>query len=160
MSDVERLSGHGMITVRCDLAKLKGFAVPDVRKVNDGIVWMSPDELLVTVPKADVPATIDKLEKALKGQHHLIVDVSDARAMFKLSGPNAREILAKGAPVDLSPDAFKPGDIRRTRIGQVAAAFWMVDADTFHIVCFTSVAGYLEEWLRHAARPEATISYF
>ena len=160
MSDVERLSGQGMITVRCDFAKLKGFAVPDVRKVNNGIVWMSPDELLVTVPKSDVPATIEKLEKALKGQHHLIVDVSDARAMFKLSGPNAREILAKGAPVDLSPDAFKPGDIRRTRIGQVAAAFWMVDADTFHIVCFTSVAGYLEEWLRHAARPEATISYF
>ena len=160
MSDVERLRGQGMITVRCDFAKLRGFAVPDIRKVKDGIVWMSPDELLMTMPKSDVSATVARLETTLKGQQHLIADVSDARAVFRLSGPNARETLAKGAPVDLSPDSFQPGDIRRTRIGQVAAAFWMVDAQTFHIVCFTSVAGYLEDWLRHAARPEATITHF
>lgn len=157
---VARINDLGMITLRCDISILTKITVPDTRKIVDNIAWMSPDELLVIVPKDDVPAVIAKLEDSVKGLHHLIADVSDARMMFQLSGPNAREVLAKGAPVDLSPDAFQPGDIRRTRIGQVAAAFWMVDAQTFRIICFTSVAGYLEEWLRHAARPEVTLSHF
>ncbi len=159
MSEVTRLTDRGMITLRADFASLKGITVPETRKVRDGVAWMSPDELLVMVPKSEVPAKLAELEKTLRG-HYLLADVSDARAVFSLTGDTAREILAKGAPVDMSPDAFEPGDIRRTRIGQVAAAFWMVDEQTINIVCFTSVAEYLEHWLRHAARPEAQISYF
>lgn len=157
---IARITDQGMITVRCDFANLTGISVPETRKIADDIAWMSPDELLVIVPKNEIPATIVKLEKTLASHHHLIADVSDARALFRLSGPNAREVLAKGAPVDMSPEAFRPGDIRRTRIGQVAAAFWMIDETTLHIVCFTSVSGYLEEWLQNACRPEATLSYF
>ncbi len=159
MSDVTRITDQGMITLRADFTSLKGITVPETRKIRDGIAWMSPDELLVLVPKSDVSAKLAELEKALNG-HYLLADVSDARAVFSLTGDWAREVLAKGAPVDLSPDAFKPGDLRRTRIGQVAAAIWMVDDRTFHIVCFTSVADYLEEWLRHASRSAAKLTYF
>ena len=159
MSDVTRITDQGMITLCADFASLKGIAVPETRKIRDGIAWMSPDELLIMVPKSDVPAKMAALEKSLSG-HYLLADVSDARAVFSLTGDMVREVLAKGAPVDMSQDVFKPGDIRRTRIGQVAAAFWMVDEQTINIVCFTSVSDYLEHWLRHAARPEAQISHF
>ena len=79
--------------------------------------------------------------------------MSDARAVFRLDGPGAREVLAKGAPVDLAPAAFGPGDFRRTRLGQVAAAFWMPEPEVFDLMCFRSVAGFVADWLATAARP-------
>ena len=65
---------------------------------------------------------------ALAGQHFLAVNVSDARSHLHVAGPGAREVLAKLCPVDLSPDAFTPGMVRRTRMAQIAAAFWLDDA--------------------------------
>ena len=153
---------RGMITLRGDLGETAfanalegatGLAVPSLRRGaydgDRGALWMSPDELLLMLPYGEVGETLTKLAKALDGQHHLAVDVSDARAVFRLEGSAAREVLAKGAPVDLSPDAFGDGDVRRTRIGQVAAAFTQVasEPDTFEIVCFRSYARYLWDWL-------------
>lgn len=153
-----------MITIRADLsdanvkAKIKaltGFAVPKPRRISggldNGLAWMSPDELLYLCPM-DAEATAAKLVAGIPG-HAMAVDVSFARAVFSISGDGTREVLAKGAPVDLSSGAFGAGDFRRTRIGQVAAAFWLEDEETqsFTIVCFASVAEYMFDWLSNAA---------
>ena len=64
-------------------------------------------------------------------------------------------MLAKGAPADLSRAAFGPGDFRRTRLGQIAAAFWQVEGagtETFELICFRSVAAHAFYWLGAAAR--------
>ena len=87
------------------------------------------------------------------------IDVSDARALFRIDGPGAREVLAKGAPVDLSPAAFGPGDFRRTRLGQVACAFWTPDGTSFELVCFRSVAAYVFGLLENAAKPGSEVGY-
>ena len=63
---------------------------------------MSTDELLVLVPYAEVEAKLAAMTNALSGTHALAVNVSDARAVFRVSGPVAREVLGKLAPVDLS----------------------------------------------------------
>lgn len=154
----------GMITIRADLsdakvkAKIKsltGHAVPKQRRINggqtDGLAWMSPDELLYFCP-SDVAETVAKLEAGIGG-HAMVVDVSHSRAVFSIAGTGTREVLAKGAPIDLSPEGFGKGDYRRTRIGQVAAAFWLEDvtSQTFAIVCFSSVAEYMFDWLSNAA---------
>jgi sarcosine oxidase subunit gamma len=151
----------GMITLRGDLAgsKLKsavksvtGLSVPKVNSVDfdgaTGVCWMSPDELLLVLSYDDVPGALDTLKDALEGQHHLAVDVSDARVVFTLDGPDAREVLAKLSPADLAPGAFGPGDIRRTRLGQVAAGMWMTGEESVTIVCFRSFGDYLELLLR------------
>ena len=152
---------RGMITLRGDLAKMKpvakdlGLSVPGMReaqvKGDTGILWMSPDELLILLPYGEVAATLEKIAKAMKGQHHLAVNVSDARALLQVQGPFAREVIAKLAPVDLHPDAFGPGQVLRTRLGQIAAAFWMNDAQTFHVICFRSVAEYAFDLLAASA---------
>ncbi len=146
---------RGMITLRGDLTDKKlravcnsvtGADTPAKGQVKcngeKGLCWMSPDELLVLVPYAQVGQAIGLIDKALKGTHYLAENVSDARAMFLVEGTFCREVIAKLAPVDLHPDSFKPGDVRRTRLGQVAAAFWMRDEDTFEVICFRSVADY------------------
>lgn len=156
---------RGMITIRGDLSngKLKsvckalcGFAVPDMGKAasngDKGIAWMSPDELLLLVPHGEVADALDKIAKAMKGQHYLAENVSDARTHITIEGTFSREVVAKLAPADLHPGSFKIGDFRRTRIGQVAAAFWMTDAETFELICFRSVGQYAFDLLTASAK--------
>ncbi len=164
---------RGMITLRGDLAaaglteavkSATGAPIPGIRRVTTGgqgaVIWMSPDEVLLLVEPDATGVTVTALETTLAGTHHLIADVTDARVTFALSGPGAREVLAKGAPVDLAPDAFTQGMVRRTRLGQIAAAFWMTGGEAFEVVVSRSVAEVAEIWLRNAARADSLPGYF
>jgi sarcosine oxidase subunit gamma len=164
---------QGMITLRGDLASKPVRAaataaahveMPGINMANcegaSGLCWMSPDELLVMCPYDTVAGTLEQMHKTLAKSHALAVDVSDARAVFRVSGPAAREVMAKLCPVDLSPAAFKPGMFRRTRMAQVPAAFWMVDDQTFQVVCFRSVGQYVFDLLKVAAQPGSAVGYF
>jgi sarcosine oxidase subunit gamma len=155
---------QGMITLRGDLASaatqkaLKaaiGLDVPAARKITlkDGasVGWMSPDELLILVPYAKVAETVASLTKSLQKDHALVSDVSDARAMFRIKGERAVEVLMKLCPVDFA--SFEQGELRRTRAAQVAAAVWKSDADEFTLVTFRSVAAYAFGALESSARP-------
>lgn len=157
---IARVAGRGMITLRGDLAEPRlsaALTVPPVRRIvtegETAVARMAPDELLLFGPVAGVPARVAALGAALAGTHHLVIDVSDARVLFRLEGAGAREVLAKGAPVDLAASRFGLGDFRRTRFGQVAVAFWMPTPDVFELMCFRSVAGHVAAWLDMAARP-------
>lgn len=168
----------GMITLRGDLSsgvmaqaldKALGLTIPGTRRiapakgVSQGqAAWMSPDELLLILPYGQVGAALASLEAGLAGTHHLAQDVSDARALISLGGVDARvrEVLAKVTPVDLHPDHFKIGDIRRSRLAQVAGAFWMPEAGRINVVCFRSVAAYVFDLLSTAADPAAPVDYF
>jgi sarcosine oxidase subunit gamma len=68
--------------------------------------------------------------------------------------------MAKVAPVDLAPAQFTAGTIRRTRIAQVPAAFWMPQDDVFRVVCFRSVAQYVFDVLSVAAQPGSEVNAF
>ncbi len=146
-------------TTRAALKKALGTAVPAPRKIANGVAWMAPDELLIVVPEGSTPdALIERLNAGLKTPM-LAVDVSDVRAVFTLKGNKAREVLAKGAPVDLSPKAFKQGDFRRTRLGQVAVAFWLEADDEITLVCFTSLKEFMFDWLVNAAQKGSLPGY-
>lgn len=162
MSDtvtITRAMGRGMITLRGDLAHpaLKAAVdaiapMPGHRKItrngDNAVAWMSVDEVLVMVPHAAVTGISAQISDALKDVHHLVADVSDARAIFTLHGAEWREVLAKGAPVDFHN--FGSDEVRRSRIGQVAAAFWPTDQGA-EVICFASVAEYMDTWLTTAA---------
>lgn len=163
LATITRAAPRGMITLRGDLAEAKlnalvkaltGQGVPESGKIAGdgmkGVIWMSPDELLLMVPYSDVAAALAQIETALTGSHHLAVDVSDARAVFTVEGAQAHEVLARLSPVDLHVNSFTVGDFRRTRLAQVAAAFWRHEAG-FDIICFRSVGDYAEGLLRNAA---------
>lgn len=176
IATIEERGLRGMITLRGDLAStalkeaVKSVAgpvpgivsgiVPGQREIvlsgDNGVAWMSPDELLVLVPYAEAEAAA----AALEAPDRMAVNLSDARAVFRVSGPQARAVLAKLSPVDLSPAAFKPGMIRRTRLAQVPAAFWMVGEDAFELVCFRSVAGYVFDLLCTAAARGSEVRVF
>lgn len=160
--DVREVGLQGMITLRGDLSLARvakavksavGVDMPAQRGINlkdgKGAAWMSPDELLLMVAYQDAEATVAKLQKALGNTHSLVVNVSDARAVFTLTGARVREVLAKLSPVDMA--TFPTGEIRRTRLAQVPAAFWMSGADEITLVVFRSVAQYAFDLLTTAA---------
>ncbi|MBV2361406.1 sarcosine oxidase subunit gamma [Thalassococcus sp. CAU 1522] len=164
---------RGMITLRGDLASAPvkkavkaavGLDVPGQRQaLGDGdkaVLWMSPDELMILCPRADSADTVAALTKALGKAHSLVADVSDARAVFRLRGAAVREVLAKLAPVDMAPDRFAVGTVRRTRLAQVAGAFWLSDSETATVICFRSVSRYMFDLLSTAAQPDSTVGFF
>ncbi|MCF2904187.1 sarcosine oxidase subunit gamma [Octadecabacter sp. CECT 8868] len=168
LATVDRAPARGMITLRGDFtsSKLKravkaatGHAVPKPGRIagdgHKGVAWMSPDELLLMVPYEDVASTVDNIASDMGDTHYLTVDVSDARAVFSITGPDANEVLARLCPVDLHKDSFAIGGFRRTRLAQVAAAFWRHDTG-FDLVCFRSVADYAEGVLQRSALARKT----
>lgn len=171
---VAKAEPRGMVTLRGDLGSaplaraLKaavGVEVPGQRRMamaaGRGALWMSPDEVLLVMPHGQAGAAVAGLSAALAAEHHLAADVSDARAVFRLTGDLAvvREVLARLTPADMSPEAFGPGEVRRTKLGQVAAAFWIED-DGVTVVCFRSVAAYVFDLLAGAAAPGAPVGYW
>ncbi|MEW9921412.1 sarcosine oxidase subunit gamma [Marimonas sp. MJW-29] len=170
---VREIGPIGMITLRGDLddkalgkaaVAASGVTMPEKRMCGTqgehGIAWMSPDELLIMCPYAEVHARLADLQEKLTKQHALAVNVSDARAVFEITGDKVREVVAKLAPVDMAPDHFTPGMFRRTRFAQVPTAFWMPDETTVRIVCFRSVAQYMFDLLCVAAQPGSEVDHF
>ncbi len=169
--EVRETGLQGMITLRGDLSMAKvakavksavGVDMPAQRGINlkdcKGAAWMSPDELLLMVAYGDAEATVTKLQKALGASHSLVVNVSDARAVFTLRGERVREVVAKLSPVDMA--AFATGEIRRTRLAQVPAAFWMSGGDEITLVVFRSVAQYAFDLLTTAAANGGEVEVF
>ncbi|MCM2561238.1 sarcosine oxidase subunit gamma [Lutimaribacter sp. EGI FJ00015] len=166
---------QGMITLRgqtgeagfADAVKqATGLDLPDTRTIvaadKRAIAWMSPDEWLLMCPYEDAHDMVAGLRAALAGRHHLVENVSDARAMFTLDGDDAtlREVLAKLAPVDLHPERFGPGEMRRTRFAQVPGAFWLTAPGAARVVCFRSVAQYMYDLLCVASSEGSAVGYF
>ncbi|GAB4271282.1 MAG: sarcosine oxidase subunit gamma family protein [Pararhodobacter sp.] len=171
MVEVSDAGLKGMITLRGDLASgamaravkaATGATVPGLRRIERGdsgqVAWMSPDELLLVVPYGRAGAVVEILTHELAGEFATAVDVSDARAMIRLQGPQARDVLAKICPVDFRD--FAVGDIRRTRAAQIAAAIWRESDDEWRLVCFRSVAQYAWDLLVTVSRPGGEVGLY
>lgn len=145
-----------MVTLRAkaDAAGLAAAlgAIPPVRGIvasgERRIAWMSPDEYLILTTPGDVPQVLGHIAETMGNAHHLAVDVSGARAVFHLAGPAADAALSRLCPVDFA--RLPPGEIRRTRLAQVACALWR-EGDGITVVTFRSVASYAFEVMRMAA---------
>lgn len=164
LATVEAAPPFAMLTLKADLAAPEtaaavqaatGQGVPAQRGLawqdGRGVAWMAPDELMLFVPTEAVAAAAAAARSALGDGFATLVDVSDARAAFRIAGPHADAVLMKLAPVDLA--RFPEGEIRRSRAGQVAVAFWRSGPDALTLVCFRSVADYMRDLLAAAAAP-------
>lgn len=166
LAKILEVSDLGMIQIRADLgragdaiAEAAGLAIPGTtRFTGDGsrwLGWMSPDELLLILPRAELAATQGALTDALSGEHALVADVSDMRKVFDVNGAQADEAIVKLAPVDLSK---LPDDgLRRTRLAQTGCAIWRTSSG-YRIIGFRSVGDYIRALLTGAARPGSSLA--
>lgn len=118
-------------------------------------LWLGPDAWLLTCPPDEVTALSDGLREALADIHAAIVDVSDGRVALRLAGPNARDVLAKGCPLDLHPRAFATGSCAQSLLAKAVVLLHLPDDDarrgpTFDLYVARSFAHYLFAWLEDA----------
>lgn len=114
-------------------------------------LWLGPSEwLLVTAPEAQQALAVS-LEETLAGHFAGITDVSGYYTALSLSGGRARELLARGCPLDLHPRVFGPGRCSRTLFAKAAVILQQVDEiPQFRLLVRRSFADYVWCWLHDA----------
>jgi heterotetrameric sarcosine oxidase gamma subunit len=113
-------------------------------------VWIAPRRLWLVASAQDA-VSLAGLPDLLAGRA-AVTDLSHARVVLRLSGPEARAALAKLCRIDLHPKAFAPGRTAQTPLGQIPALIHCVDeAPTFDLYLPRSLARSAAEMLIDAA---------
>lgn len=127
------------------------------------VFWLGPDEWWVVTP-GDGPAMAEKLRAALAGQKAAVTDVSESRICIHIRGARARDLLAKGCPLDLHPRVFSAGRCAQSHCAKAMITLHQVADDgddgdaaseggpAYDVYVLNSFAEYLWFWLEDAAR--------
>lgn len=116
-------------------------------------VWLGPDEWLLVAPDDDADALEAAVRKARGDDPWLAVtDVSHNSTVFTLSGPAARDVLAKGCPLDLHPRAFEANACAQTVLARTRALILLAEPrqPVFEVWVRNSFAQYTGDWLTDA----------
>ena len=118
----------------------KGKAKALAARVGSAARWAGPDQYYVYgEPHAD-------LAKALAGIASCS-DQSHARCHLRIEGTRARDVLAKGTPIDLHPREFAIGKSALTQMAHVGVHLTRVGEDAFELSVFRGFAESFWEWL-------------
>ena len=74
-----------------------------------------------------------------------ISDQSGGRTLLRLSGPHARDVLAKGLPIDLDPRAFPLGSAATSAISHMGGCWQLDDTRSYNLFPFPQRFGKLLE---------------
>ncbi len=121
-----------------------------IRQGERSALWLGSDQWLITCPRGETADVIKDLGKALGAVHAAVTDVSAGRILFRLSGANAREVLAKGCPLDLHDRVVKPGYVAGSILAKITALIHLQDEGRIDLYVGRSFADYLWAWLENA----------
>jgi len=113
-------------------------------------LWLGPDEWLLIAEDSPIDLA-GKLEAALAGVFHALVDVSHRQVAIELAGPGAARLLAAGVPLDLDLSAFPAGMATRTLLLKSEITLWRREAERFRLEIGRSFAPYVAAVLTRAA---------
>ena len=114
------------------------------------LVWLAPDEFLVLCEAGEEAGLHSQLMLDLGKVHAAVTNVTDALCAMSLRGPALRKVLAKGCALDLHPSVFTAGMCAQTMLSHAAVTLVAVSDDQFTLICRTSFAAYVHDWLMDA----------
>lgn len=124
------------------------------------ILGLADRRWLVVTPGGREEVLHRRLRQALDGQVAAVVDVTDARAVFHLAGPLAREVLAKGGALAWGADEPSPGWCAESRLIGVEAILQSTDSrpdprggpdqPCFRLYVPTCAARFVVAWIADA----------
>jgi sarcosine oxidase, subunit gamma len=138
-----------------------GVALPTtpntwVRGDTATVIWLGPDEWLVTSPFTS-PEHLETGLRAAVGDAGTVIDVSAQRTTLSLRGDRVRDVLATGCALDLHPRVFGPGSAAQTTLGLAGVVLLGLGdgvdgrAPHYQVLVRSSFARYLATWLLDAA---------
>ena len=153
-----RLNLRGGADVVSPVAEVLGVAPPtrplgSAAAGDRAALWQGPDEWLL-LAEDGAAGLAGKLEQALAGVFHSLVDVSHRQVGIALEGAGAARLLAAGCPLDLDPGAFPVGMSTRTLLVKAEIGLWRPVENAFHIEVGRSFAPYVARILSDAARDQ------
>ena len=115
------------------------------------ILWLAPDEWLVITPQGEEGALAYALRQAAGDGFASVVELGSGQTVIQMRGARAREVIAKGCPLDLHPRVFGPGRCAQSRLARTLVTIAQVDAGpTFELIVRRSFTDYLWQWLQDA----------
>lgn len=162
---IQERVGLGLATVAArkgQMAALKqavvrayGVELPDSSRVAQGssvsFVGYGPGLWLAVSEKLGGEALARELAQRLQGLASMS-DQSGGRTVLRISGPRARDVLAKGLPIDLDPRAFPLGSAATSTISLMGVQLWQTDdTRSYDIAIFRSVSQSFWRWLTASA---------
>ena len=116
------------------------------------ILWLGPDEWLVTSETQACESLAASLREALDGVTAAVTDVSHARLVYAVGGSNARALLAKGCALDLHERVFPLGRCAQSLLAKVPVIVHRSGAEpVFDLHVARSFRDYAWTWLQAAA---------
>ncbi len=135
-----------------------GFDLPvEVNTATEGdgrvAYWLGPDEWLVVTPGDQTNDVAERLRSAFGEVFTNVTDVSGGQTIVTLTGSHARDLPAKGCPLDLHPSVFGPGQCAQSLFAKSPILIRLVDdSPAFEIVLRRSFADYFWHWMEDAAQ--------
>jgi methylglutamate dehydrogenase subunit D len=114
-------------------------------------IGTGPGQWLAVSASLENEKLAENLATKLKGLAS-ISDQSSGRAVVRITGPRARDVLAKGLAIDLDPGVFGPNGAVTSTISHMGVVLWRDgQADGYDVALFRSMAGSFWHWLTASA---------
>ena len=162
---ITELTGLGLATVACrkgQAAALSaavrnayGVDLPASSRVAQGaavrFIGYGPGQWLAVSEALANEALASELAAKLQGLAS-VSDQSGGRTVLRMGGNRARDVLAKGLPIDLDPRAFPLGSAATSAISHIGVQLWQADdMRSYDLAVFRSLSESFWRWLTASA---------
>ena len=122
------------------------------------VIPVGPDKFLVVAPASD--NLFQKLSAAFPASEAVVTELGHSRAILRIAGPNARDLVARYLAVDLDPSVFPVGSFAASGLHGVGVLLHYVrdmggssvfEAPVFDLYLPRSFAASLTEGILHVA---------
>ena len=97
-----------------------------------------------------------RLQECVSPHIGAVTQLSHSRTCFCIEGPAAREVLAKGLPLDFHPEAFPVGRFALTGLHHTPVLLCHEAENRYDLYAMRTFARWVSEWLADAALPFVT----
>jgi len=136
-------------------AGIAGAAVPlSMRMGVSGettILQVGPERLWFVVPGAS--DLLSRLSANFATEEAVITDIGHARTVIRITGPAARDLLARLVPIDTHPGELPQGSVAQTLMHGVGVLLHVSAEGVYDLYIPRSFALSHWEWLQHVAEP-------
>ena len=157
---------RGLLDLRCAqsqtglmaaLETILGFALPTGAGGTAGgperrALCLGPNEWWIVTPESDA-ALAGKIRDAIAGEPAALTEIGDSRTCIHVTGPKARDLIAKGCPLDLHPRSFAAGRCAQSVLAKADVTLHQLDDEpSYDLYVLCSFSEYLWLWLEDAAQ--------